>query len=299
MGPESRVHFRRAAIIGVGLIGASAALAMRERDICDEIAGFGRREENLRRAKERGIIDDYRTDAASSVEGADLVILATPVGILGKLAAAIRPALKKGAVVTDVGSVKGALVAELEALMPEGVHFIGSHPIAGSDKSGIDEARGNLFSGARCIVTPTPRSDKSAMDMIVSMWEAAGALVECMDAFRHDEIFALVSHMPHIIAYAMVNAVEAADPRCVEYSGGGFRDTTRIAASSPELWRDIAMMNRGNLIRVIASFRENLDKIEKCLEGNDAQGLERELIRAQKLRMSIEKQEASKHTPMP
>jgi prephenate dehydrogenase len=285
---ESKVHFRRAAIIGVGLIGASAALAMREKGFCDEVIGFGRKEENLRRAKERGMIDDYSLDAAASVEGADLVILAVPVGILGKLAEAIRRALRKGAVVTDVGSVKGALVSELESLMPEGVHFIGSHPIAGSDKSGIDEARGSLFSGARCIVTPTPLSDKSALDKIVSLWEATGGLVECMDAYRHDEIFALVSHMPHIVAYAMVNAVETIDPGCVEYSGGGFRDTTRIAASSPELWRDISMMNRENLIRVLGSFKDNLRRIERCLEENDWDGIEKEFSRAQKLRISIE-----------
>jgi prephenate dehydrogenase len=282
------VCFTRTAIIGVGLIGASVALALHETGLSNSVIGCGRKEENLRRATERGIIDDYRMDAAAAVDGADLVVLATPVGMLSTIAAGMHTALKKDALVTDVGSVKGALVSELESLMPDGVHYIGSHPIAGSDKSGIDDARGNLFSGARCIVTPTQRSNIDALDKVIALWETVGGLVECMDPLRHDEIFALISHLPHIIAYAIVNAVESIDPGCVEYSGGGFRDTTRIAASSPELWRDISTMNRHNLIRVLDSFKENLHRIERCLEENDGAGIEKEFLRAQQLRMSIE-----------
>jgi len=282
------VCFTRTAIIGVGLIGASVALALHETGLSNSVIGCGRKEENLRRATERGIIDDYRMDAAAAVDGADLVVLATPVGMLSTIAAGMRTALKKDALVTDVGSVKGALVSELESLMPDGVHYIGSHPIAGSDKSGIDDARGNLFSGARCIVTPTQRSNIDALDKVIALWEMVGGLVECMDPLRHDEIFALISHLPHIIAYAIVNAVESIDPGCVEYSGGGFRDTTRIAASSPELWRDISTMNRHNLIRVLDSFKVNLHRIERCLEENDGEGIEKEFLRAQQLRMSIE-----------
>jgi prephenate dehydrogenase len=289
MVSDKKIYFTRTAVIGVGLIGASVALALREKGLCNSICGCGRKEENLRRAKERGIIDDYRLDVSAAVEGADFIVLATPVGRLSAIAAGMRTALKKDAIVTDVGSVKGALVSELESLMPEGVHYIGSHPIAGSDKSGIDEARGNLFSGARCIVTPTPRSNGDALDKVIALWKTAGGFVECMDPFRHDEIFALISHMPHIIAYAIVNAVESIDPECVEYSGGGFRDTTRIAASSPELWRDISTMNRDNLIRVIDSFKKNLHRIESCIEENDGEGIEKEFIRAQQLRKSIEK----------
>ncbi len=282
------VCFTRTAIIGVGLIGASVALALHETGLSNSVIGCGRKEDNLRRAKERGIIDDYRMDAAAAVDGADLIVLATPVGMLSTIAAGMRTALKKDALVTDVGSVKGALVPELETLMPDRVHYIGSHPIAGSDKSGIDDARGNLFSGARCIVTPTQRSNVDAIDKVIALWETVGGLVECMDPLRHDEIFALISHLPHIIAYAIVNAVESLDPGCVEYSGGGFRDTTRIAASSPELWRDIATMNRHNLIKVLDSFKENLHRIERCLEENDGEGIEKEFLRAQQLRMSIE-----------
>jgi prephenate dehydrogenase len=284
-----QLYFDKVTIIGAGLIGASVALALREKGLCRTIVGFGRKEENLKRAKERGIIDEYSLDSAAATHGADLVVLCTPVGILKDAAVAIRPALKKGALVTDVGSVKGVLVAELESVMPDGVDFVGSHPIAGSDKSGIDDSRGSLFVGARCIVTPTPRSSKAATDKVISLWELSGGLVECMDPFRHDEIFALVSHMPHIVAYALVNAVESTDPICVEYSGGGFRDTTRIAASAPEMWRDICMMNRDNLLNVLGSFQKNLQRIEQCLKENDWAGIEKEFSRAWKLRMSIEK----------
>ncbi|MGO9377997.1 MAG: prephenate dehydrogenase [Dissulfurispiraceae bacterium] len=289
MASTDQLYFEDVTILGVGLIGASMALALRENGLCRTIVGFGRKEENLKRAKDLGIIDRYSLDAAATVVGADLIILCTPVGMLKDIAVTIRPALKQGALVMDVGSVKGGLVADLEFVMPDGVDFVGSHPIAGSDKSGIDDSRGSLFVGARCIVTPTPRSSKEAVAKVSSLWTASGGLVECMDPFRHDEIFALVSHMPHIIAYAMVNAVESINPKCVEYSGGGFRDTTRIAASSPELWRDICIMNRDNLLNVLDSFNANLLKIEQCLKENDWAGIENEFIRAQKLRMSLEK----------
>lgn len=289
MASTDQLYFDKVTIIGVGLIGASVALALRQNALCRTIVGFGRKEENLKRAKERGIIYEYSLDAAATVDGADLVILCTPVGMLKEVAVAIRPALKQGALVTDVGSVKGRLVGDLESVMPEGVDFVGSHPIAGSDKSGIDDSRGSLFVGARCIVTPTPRSNKKAVAKVMSLWTASGGLVECMNPFRHDEIFALVSHMPHIIAYALVNTVESINPGCVEYSGGGFRDTTRIAASSAELWRDICIMNRDNLLNVLGSFKASLSKIEQCLKETDGVGIENEFIRAQKLRMTFDK----------
>ncbi|HMK55117.1 MAG TPA: prephenate dehydrogenase/arogenate dehydrogenase family protein [Dissulfurispiraceae bacterium] len=281
------LYFNKVAVIGVGLIGASVALSLREKGLCGTITGCGRKEENLRRARQRNIIDDYLLDAADAAAGADLVVLCTPVGILKDMAAETAPALKRGALVTDVGSIKGLMVGEIEELMPDGVHFVGSHPIAGSEKAGIDDARGSLFVGARCIITPTWRSDRAAVERIVLLWQAIGGSVELMDPFRHDEIFSLVSHMPHVIAYALVNAVESIDPECIKYSGAGFRDTTRIAASSPELWRDICMMNRDNLSKVLKLFRENLDRIEKCMAENDWAAVEREFARAQKLRMSI------------
>jgi prephenate dehydrogenase len=173
-----------------------------------------------------------------------------------------------------VGSVKGRLVADIEAMMPAGVFFIGSHPIAGGDKTGIDEARRDLFDGARCIVTPTTQSDSGALDIIGSFWTLLGGRAEIMDPFLHDEVFALISHLPHLVAYALVNTVDSIDPDRIDYSGGGFRDSTRIAMSSPELWRDISMFNRDNLLNVLDVFRDNLDRISRCIEDNDWEWLE-------------------------
>jgi prephenate dehydrogenase len=281
------LHFESVAIIGVGLLGASLSLAMRRNGLCGSITGYGRKEENLKRAKKAGIIDDYRLDVASAVDGADLVVLCTPVGLFTSVASDMRTGLERGAIVTDVGSVKGRLVAELEALMPEGVNFIGSHPIAGGDKSGIDEARHDLFTGARCIITPTGQSEKTALDTVTSIWKKVGGRVEVMNPFLHDEVFALISHLPHLVAYALVNTVESVNPDSIEYSGGGLRDSTRIAMSSPELWRDISMFNRENLLNVLDVFRDNIDRISRCIEANDWEWLEKEFARAQKLRLRL------------
>jgi prephenate dehydrogenase len=280
-------RFERVSILGVGLLGASLALALRRAGLCGYIVGCGRREENLRRALAAGIIDDYRMEAEAAVEAADLVALCTPVGIFTEIASRIGPCLKKGALVTDVGSVKGGLVSEVEALMPEGASFIGSHPIAGGDKAGIDEARHDLFSGVRCIVTPTEKSDSAALEAVVALWRQVGGRVEIMNPFLHDEIFALVSHLPHLVAYALVNTVESVDPNRIEYSGGGFRDSTRIAMSSPELWRDIARFNRENLLQALDIFRDNLDRIAGCVEDNNWEWLENEFDRARKLRLRL------------
>ncbi len=282
-------HFDRVTIIGVGLLGASLSLALRDKGLSGRITGYGRKPENLQRAKEAGIIDEYRIDAAASVEDADLVVLCTPVGMFTEAVSTIQHALKKGALVTDVGSVKGRMVAEIESLMPEGVRFIGSHPIAGGDKSGIDEARKDLFIGARCIITPTAQSDGDALDIISSIWRLIDCRVEMMDPFLHDDVFALVSHLPHLIAYALVNTVDSIDPDRIDYSGGGFRDSTRIAMSSPELWRDISRFNRENLLNVLDVFRDNLERISRCVEDQDWEWLEKEFSRAQKLRLRMNK----------
>ncbi len=289
MNFAGKLHFNKVAIIGVGLLGASFALALKEKELCGTIIGCGRSEENLKRAKERGIIDNYRLDAAAAAENADLVLLSSPVGSFKKIVQSIRPALKNGSLVTDVGSVKGSLVAELESLMPAGVHFIGSHPIAGSEKSGIDDARSDLFNCARCIITPTANSDKEALKITTDLWSAVGGTVEHLDAFTHDEIYAAMSHLPHLIAYALVNTVGSINENYLDCSGGGFRDTTRIASSSPEMWKDIAILNRDNLLKDLAVFRQCLGRIETKLKENDPAGLTEEFGNAQKLRMKLDK----------
>ncbi len=287
MESRENIFFNKVSIIGVGLLGASFALALREKGLCKTIIGFGRSEDNLKRAKERGIIDDYSLDVRKACEDSDLILLSTPVGAFRDIAERIKDALKHGVLITDVGSVKGRLVHELESLMPDGVHYIGSHPIAGSDKSGIDDARADLFNNARCIITPTEKSDELAKGKIILTWEAVGAKVEVIDPFAHDEIYAAVSHFPHIIAYSIVNTVGDVDSKYIGYAGKGFKDATRIALSSPEMWRDISIFNKENLIKMIDAFRENLDKITKCLMENNASCIEDEFLRAQTLRKKL------------
>ncbi|MBF0559729.1 MAG: prephenate dehydrogenase [Nitrospirae bacterium] len=213
--------------------------------------------------------------------------MASPVGSFKKLLYSMRDTLKQNSLVTDVGSVKGRLVSEMEALIPEGVRFIGSHPIAGSDSSGIAHARADLFEGARCIVTPTSRSDENAQRKIMSLWESFGARVEIMDPMLHDEIYAAVSHLPHLLAYALVNTVDDSNPEYLQYAGSGFKDTTRIALSSPELWRDITLMNRENLVALIDRLESNLDLMASLIKNADAEGIEREFSRAQSLRNKL------------
>lgn len=284
---RDNLFFNKVTIIGVGLMGASFALALREKGLCGNICGYGRKEDNLRRAKDSGIIDDYTLNVCSACEGSDLIVLATPIGVFREIAGNIRDTIKRGTLVTDVGSVKGRLVYELESLLSPAAYYIGSHPIAGSDKSGIDDARAELFNNARCIITPTENSDESSKNQIVSIWERFGARIELMDPFVHDEIYAVVSHFPHIIAYAIINTVGDVDSKYIEYAGQGLKDTTRIALSSPELWRDISILNRENIVKLMNIFRDNLERIEVYLKEADSHGIEGEFLKAQKLRKGL------------
>lgn len=285
--PRNNLFFNKVTVIGVGLIGASFALALKKNGLCGTIHGYGRTEDNLVQARQRGIIDAYSLDACKACEDSDLIVLSTPVGLFRDVAEKISNSVKEGALITDVGSVKGALVYELEtALQGRGI-YAGSHPIAGSDKSGIGDARADLFNTAKCIVTPTSKTNDAATKKIVSIWETFGARVELMDPFRHDEVYAAVSHLPHLVAYAIVNTVNDIDPAYIEYAGKGFRDTTRIALSSPELWRDISMLNRDNLIRLISVFRDNIDRMADCLKENSASKIEDEFSKARALRRKL------------
>ena len=279
--------FPRIAILGVGLIGASTALAVKARGMCRAVLGYGRNEANLRRAVELGIIDDYRMDPREICSDADLVILATPVGTFGELVRTIAASLKRGAVMTDVGSVKGKLVSEIESLLPDAVFYVGSHPIAGSDRAGIDDAREDLFDGALCIVTPTGRTDREMKEKVAALWEGVGCRVEFMDPQRHDEVYGAVSHLPHVVAYALVNAIADFDAECIEYAGQGFKDTTRIALSSPELWRDIAILNRETIVGLIEILKQRLTEIENLLASSDGAAIEREFSRARSVRSRL------------
>jgi prephenate dehydrogenase len=282
------VGFRKITVLGVGLMGASFARAVKKHSLCSHVSGYGRTEENLVRAVERGIIDSYDTDPRRACEGANLVVFATPVGRFEKLATEIDGVLKEGAVVIDVGSIKGPLVDRMEDLMPAGVSFLGCHPIAGSEQSGIDASSEELFEGAVCVITPTDKTDKGVLSAIRDLWEALGSDVSQMSPEEHDRIFGLVSHFPHLAAYALVSSVDEVQTGCLKYAGQGFLDTTRIAMSSPSLWREICLMNRDNILVALEAFRETLDRFGRHLSTGDAEGLEEAFGRARKLRESIE-----------
>jgi prephenate dehydrogenase len=284
---SSIMRFDKVTILGVGLIGASFALAMKKHKLSSHITGHGRNLENLKRAKERGIIDSFELNPSKACEGSDLVLFATPVGSFIDLAKNIQSSLEKGTIVTDVGSVKGKLVYDMEALMPEGTYFVGGHPIAGGNRSGIDTATADLFIGAKCIITPTEKTFSDALEKLIHIWKTFGATVEFLNPEEHDRIYATVSHLPHLLAYAIVNTVADINNSYLEFAGDGFKDTTRIASSSPELWRDICILNRDNLLKSLEVFKDNLEKLSQYLRASDSESLEREFKRARTLREGI------------
>lgn len=278
--------FSRMAVIGVGLLGGSMALAMRHAGLVSRITGAGRSHGNLEKAMELGIIDDFATDPAAAVTGADLVVLALPVGAFEETAGGIAGSLKKGCIVTDVGSVKGALVERLESLMPEGVDFVGAHPIAGGSSSGAAHARSDLFRDAGLVITPTGRTSREALGRVRALWESLGARVSEMDPHEHDRVFAAVSHMPHVAAYALVNAV--AESGCIDNSWKGFLDITRIASSPPEVWRDILSLNRDRVLEALKLYEASLSRFRSLLEGADWDGLKKEILKAKEARERLE-----------
>jgi prephenate dehydrogenase len=282
-----KIFFDQVTVLGVGLIGASFALAMKKNNLCKEIIGFGRNKDNLTKASERGIIDRYEADPGAACSGSDLILFATPVGSFLDLAVRAKTSFKKGAIVTDVGSVKGTLVHEMEKTLPEDVMFIGAHPIAGNDRAGIDTSGAGLFENTYCVVTPTEHSDAQATEKIIALWTALGARTFTVAPLRHDVMYGAVSHLPHIIAYTLINTSAEIDSSSLRFCGQGFLDTTRIAGSSPELWRDICMLNKNNLLEMIEMFQKKLALIGQYLRASDADSLEGEFKNARTLREGI------------
>jgi prephenate dehydrogenase len=279
--------FRKAAVLGPGMIGASFSRALKSRGLASEVVGFARNEDVLRSSVDKGYLDSYELDPARACLGADLVMLSTPVETFTPLIKAVSGSLEKGAIVMDAGSVKGDLVFELEALMPAGVFFVPCHPIAGSELSGPDASSPDLFDGAYCIVTPTEGTDKGALERVTGLWESLGSRVERLDPQYHEKVYALVSHFPHMVAFAMVNAVFGMDASALRFTGAGFDDSTRIAKSSPSLWSNICIFNRDNLIECIEVFTEELKGLGAALKSGDVKALEAAYERAQQARISI------------
>lgn len=287
------LHYAQVAIIGVGLIGGSLGMILKRKGLVDRVIGVGRRVENLKTAVKLGAIDRYVADAKDGVREADLVVLATPVDTYDRHLKAWASCLKRGAIVTDVGSVKGTLVEQSEQAMPDGVHFVGAHPIAGKEQTGVAAGTDQLFNGARCILTPTRRTDPRALEQVRAMWQAAGAQVLTMDPHLHDQILGAVSHLPHVAAFALINTlVDLRNQKIPSldlagHSGGGLRDTTRIAASSPEMWRDIFLWNRENVVAFIEAYERSLDQLKQLIKAGDAAGIEKELERAKREREQL------------
>lgn len=287
---KNDIHFNKVAIIGVGLIGGSLAIVLREKGITKNIIGIGRGIKNLETAKKLGVIDEYTQDAKQGVKDADLVIIATPVASIARIVQEILPSLKSGAIITDVGSVKKSILDEIEGFLPSAIHFVAGHPIAGTENAGVEAAFPALFQNRNCIITPTEKTNKEALHKIKMLWETAGSHIVLMDALKHDKILAAVSHLPHMVAYSLVNAVadmKDFDENILNYSAGGFKDFTRIASSPPEMWRDICLLNKDAILDVIHRFQETLKKIETMIEKSDKEGLTKEFERAKEIRDSL------------
>ena len=266
----------RLAIIGTGLIGGSFALALKQAGQVGTVVGAGRTQDNLQNAKLRGILDDIATDPAHAVQGADFVLLAVPVGQMQGVMQAIASQLAPGVVVSDVGSIKQD-VADLAQrhLAANLSRFVPGHPIAGAETSGAESARADLFDGKNVVLTPLPNTNFDALVKVQSAWQACGAKVSIMQAGQHDRIFAAVSHLPHLLAYALVDML-ASRPDAelfFNYAASGFRDFTRIAASSPEMWRDIALANKDALLAELGAYEAKVEELKVALTNSDGSAL--------------------------
>jgi prephenate dehydrogenase len=269
-------HIDKLAVAGVGLIGGSLALALKEAGVVGEVVGIGRGLTNLEKALELGVIDRFTRELAEGVKDADVLFLATPVQALGPVAAQAMPHLKPGAIITDGGSVKQAVIDAIEPQLRDDVHFVPGHPIAGTENSGAEAAFATLYRERRCILTPTTRTDPAALEAVRRMWQAAGSEVVIMEVDKHDRVLAAISHLPHMVAYALVNAVGAYDrydENILAYSAGGFRDFTRIASSDPTMWRDIALTNRAALIEMMQQFESFFAELKADVKDGSAERL--------------------------
>lgn len=277
----------RLCIVGVGLMGGSLAIALRRAGYCREIVGTGRNRANLEQAVALGVIDRFETEPAAAVAGADMVLLAVPLGSVASVVAALRSGLSDTAILTDVGSAKGSVVADItQALGYLPPRFVPGHPIAGNERSGVSAAFGELYQGHRVILTPLAETEPAALQAVTTMWQTAGAEVETMAVAHHDEILAATSHLPHMLAFALVDSLARlgeAD-EIFRYAAGGFRDFTRIASSDPHMWRDICIANREALGAMFEHFRNDMLCLEEAVARADGETLSEMFSRAKQAR---------------
>lgn len=283
--------YDRVAFIGLGLIASSMALAIRQFGLAREITGHAKSAETRAIALEIGLCDRVYATAAEAVEGADLVVLCVPVGAMGEIAAAIAPHLKQGACVTDVGSVKQAVIEAVAAHIPAGVAFVPAHPLAGTEHSGPRSGFATLFQNRWCLLTPTETSTPEATARLRALWEGMGANVDEMDAGHHDLVLAVVSHTPHLIAYTMVGVADhlrrVSNSEVIKYSASGFRDFTRIAASDPTMWRDVFLTNKDAVLDILGRFTEELFVLQRAIRMGDGDELHAYFTRTRAIRRGI------------
>ena len=281
----------RLALIGVGLIGGSIVRAAREYGVVRSIVATARSEATRKRVVELGIADQVVATNAAAVKDADLVIVCIPVGASGPVAAEIAAALKPGAIVSDVGSVKSAVLKDMAPHVPKGVHLIPAHPVAGTENSGPDSGFSELFVNRWCILTPPPNVDPAAVERLAAFWRLLGANVEVMTAEHHDMVLAITSHLPHLIAYTIVGTAEefsqVSRSEVLKFSAGGFRDFTRIAASDPTMWRDVFLHNKDAVLEMLAQFNEDLAKLTRAMRRGDGDALYDHFTRTRAIRRGI------------
>ncbi len=281
------IRWNKVALIGLGLLGGSLGLALRKNGLANRIEGYVRRPEAIKEACDLGVVDSASCDLSHVVYGSDLVVLCTPLAQMAELSSRMCRDIQPGSLITDVGSVKGSLVRELEPIFEEsGAQFVGSHPMAGGEKMGMSAARGDLFHDAVCVVTPTERTAKERIEDVRSLWTGVGSRVLIMDADQHDVFVSRTSHLPHVVAAALARVVlDRKHSRDQEQlCAGGFRDTTRIASGSPEMWRDIALSNRENLLVAVETLQKEIESLRLALERNDSTAMMDFLKGAKELR---------------
>jgi cyclohexadieny/prephenate dehydrogenase len=283
--------FKRIALIGFGLIGGSIARAAREQGLAGEIVTTARSAKTRARVEELGIVDRVAETNAEAVKDADLVMLCIPVGACGPVAEEIAPHLKAGAIVSDVGSVKGAVVRDMAPYLPDNVHFIPAHPVAGTEHSGPDSGFAELFIDRWCILTPPDGADPDAVERLRAFWAGLGARVEIMTPDHHDMVLAITSHLPHLIAYTIVGTADELEgvtqSEVLKFSAGGFRDFTRIAASDPTMWRDVFLTNKDAVLEMLGTFNEDLSKLTRAIRRGDGEALFEHFSRTRAIRRGI------------
>jgi cyclohexadieny/prephenate dehydrogenase len=287
----SQPIYDRVALIGLGLIASSMFWAIKRAGLAKEVTGYARSQATRDTAREIGLCDRICDSAAEAAEGADLVVLCVPVGAMGAVAQEIAPVLKPGATISDVGSVKRHVIDAVEPFVPEGVHFIPAHPLAGTEHSGPESGFAELYDNRWCLLVPVEGTDRSAVEKLRALWEGIGANVEEMDADHHDLVLAVTSHAPHLIAYTMVGVADdlrrVTDSEVIKYSAAGFRDFTRIAASDPTMWRDVFLSNKDATLEILGRFTEELFALQRAIRTGDGDHLFDYFTRTRAIRRGI------------